>query len=294
MKTLIITILKRTSLFLFIILIFSTKGYSQKTRYTDKQNIDFANYLIKKEYYSDVIYLLKNLNITDSLKDIKNYYLGLSLYNKKRLLESANYFSKVSLDSKHYQKSHFFASYNLLYEKNEKKAAEILDKISVEEKYKELKAFEKSGIALLNRNLEEYSELKKEFTYSKYYLLKEEQKFDEFYTEIKNFKQKSPALAGILSAIIPGSGKMYAKKYGGGLSALLTTGIFGLLTYENYKKAGISNFKTLIFGSLFSVFYIGNIYGSVYAVKDYRNDFKQKMEYRILFNMHIPLRNAFK
>ena len=98
----------------------------------------------------------------------------------------------------------------------------------------------------------------------------------------------------MLSAVIPGAGKVYIKKYGGALSSLLTCGILGLLTYENYNKAGPTSFKTVFFGSLFSVFYIGNIYGSVYAVKDYRNDFKEKIEYRILFNIHIPLRNAFK
>jgi tetratricopeptide (TPR) repeat protein len=77
--------------------------------------------------------------------------------------------------------------------------------------------------------------------------------------------EKSPALAGILSAILPGSGYIYAEHYGDGITAFLINGLFiaGTVTaihQENYAVAGIV-------GGIGVPFYLGNIYGSANAAK---------------------------
>jgi hypothetical protein len=77
--------------------------------------------------------------------------------------------------------------------------------------------------------------------------------------------QKSPVLAGILSAILAGSGYLYAERYGDGLTAFLINGLFIAGTVmafhaENYALG-------TIVGGVGLPFYLGNIYGSANAVK---------------------------
>ena len=75
--------------------------------------------------------------------------------------------------------------------------------------------------------------------------------------------RKSPLTAGILSAIVPGSGHMYAGHSGDGATALLLNGLFiagtaVAIQQENYAVAGVV-------GIIGLPFYIGNIYGAANA-----------------------------
>jgi len=72
---------------------------------------------------------------------------------------------------------------------------------------------------------------------------------------------KSPTLAGILSAIIPGSGKMYVDEWGDGITAVLTTSLFAFLAYDSFRADHMT--RAWIFTGLGAFFYAGNIYGSV-------------------------------
>lgn len=85
--------------------------------------------------------------------------------------------------------------------------------------------------------------------------------FYEFYQKRLNPDYKSESIAGILSAIIPGSGKIYTKEYGDGITAFVLTGLFSYLAYDNFKKD--HNFRGYLFTSIAVGFYLGNIYGSV-------------------------------
>ena len=72
---------------------------------------------------------------------------------------------------------------------------------------------------------------------------------------------KSPSLAGILSAVIPGSGKMYVGEWGDGITNLLLTGLFAFLAYDNFKADHTT--RAWIFTGIGAFFYAGNIYGSI-------------------------------
>jgi hypothetical protein len=76
---------------------------------------------------------------------------------------------------------------------------------------------------------------------------------------------RSPALAGLFSAIIPGSGKMYLGEWGDGISGLLLTGLFAFLAYDNFKND--HDTRAWIFTGIGAFFYAGNIYGSVAAAQ---------------------------
>ena len=113
-------------------------------------------------------------------------------------------------------------------------------------------------------------------------------------------KKKSPALAGLMSAVIPGTGKIYAGYKGQGLAAMITVGILGVSAAESYfrpfDRSGKKGYKSpefIAFGSLFTIFYVGNLWGSVLSVKLAREHELREINDEILFDMHIPLRRIF-
>ena len=95
----------------------------------------------------------------------------------------------------------------------------------------------------------------------------------------RELPEKSPELAGFLSAIVPGAGYFYAEHYGDGITAFLINGLFiagtvAAINQENYAVAGIV-------GGIGVPFYLGNIYGSANAAKKWnlgvRNEVIQKI-----------------
>lgn len=98
--------------------------------------------------------------------------------------------------------------------------------------------------------------------------------------------EKSPALAGLMSAILPGSGYIYAEHYGDGITALLINGLFiaGTVTAihnENYAVAGIV-------GGVGVPFYLGNIYGSANAAKKWNLEVRNEI-IRKIHSLLVPL-----
>ena len=98
--------------------------------------------------------------------------------------------------------------------------------------------------------------------------------------------EKSPALAGLMSAILPGSGYIYAEHYGDGITAFLINGLFiaGTVTAihnENYAVAGIV-------GGVGVPFYLGNIYGSANAAKKWNLEARNEI-IRKIHSLLVPL-----
>ena len=80
---------------------------------------------------------------------------------------------------------------------------------------------------------------------------------------------RSPFLAGTLSTIVPGAGRLYTGRLGDALNTLFTVGITGWQTYDGFRRDGISSVKGWTFGTLCGIFYVGNIYGSVISARVY-------------------------
>jgi TM2 domain-containing membrane protein YozV len=88
-----------------------------------------------------------------------------------------------------------------------------------------------------------------------------------FYNRKLNPENKSPTFAAILSALIPGAGKIYSGETGDGITALILTGLFGYLAYDNFEAKHKT--RAWIFSGLTAFFYAGNIYGSAAAAQIY-------------------------
>ena len=85
--------------------------------------------------------------------------------------------------------------------------------------------------------------------------------------EYASLPQKSAAVAGALSAMVPGAGKVYVGRTKDGFLALMLTAFFGWQAWDGYTREGISSFKGNACAALGGAFYLSNIYGSVIAVR---------------------------
>jgi len=89
---------------------------------------------------------------------------------------------------------------------------------------------------------------------------------DLYYRKL-NLSNRSPVLASILSAIIPGVGKIYTGDISDGLTATILTGLLAFLSYDNFISN--HNFRGWLWGGLAAFFYAGNIYGSAASAQIY-------------------------
>ncbi len=107
------------------------------------------------------------------------------------------------------------------------------------------------------------------------------EKMENYYYRKKYPGYKDETTAGILSAAIPGLGKIYNEDYGDGITAFIFTSVLGYLTYDNFRAG--HTFRAWLFAGLTGLFHGGNIYGSIVSARLYNA--KTDAEYeKELFN----------
>ena len=122
-------------------------------------------------------------------------------------------------------------------------------------------------------------------------LFKEEDKesIDQFYTRKKHPGYKSPLTAALLSAVVPGLGKLYADEYGDGITAFIFTGILTFLAIDNFNAD--HQFRGWLFTGLAALFYGGNVYGSAAAVQSFNAGIKINFDKDLKF--HLGQKNYY-
>lgn len=80
---------------------------------------------------------------------------------------------------------------------------------------------------------------------------------------------KSRGLSGLMSALIPGSGKVYCGYWQDGIISFLMTSLSGYMAVRSYNKYGINNGYTWFSGALAMGYYGGNIYGGYRSARRY-------------------------
>lgn len=250
---------------------------------------DFVNYLVGNNMPGDAVKLLSQdiYHPSDSL----DYLRGWADYSDKRLEEASLRFDKIGSHSAFYDKSLFFNVISNAHLGRYDRCESLLNSYSGP--YKELQSLEQAGLALLRDRPDDYLRASSGFTYSQYALTESENMLGEIYEKRYGSKGKSPALAAAASAVIPGLGKIYAGELGEGLSSFLVIGSMAAITAENWSRNGITNWKTILFGTLSAAFYIGNIYGSYVSVSIHNNDLRNAQDTAVLYHIHIPLRSTF-
>ena len=97
---------------------------------------------------------------------------------------------------------------------------------------------------------------------------------------------RSPFLAGVLSTIVPGSGRLYTGlRIGDAVTSLITVGVTGWQAYDGFRRDGLSSVKGWTLGTISGIFYLGNIYGSVISARVYN----RRVEDEFLTTLSIEL-----
>ncbi len=107
----------------------------------------------------------------------------------------------------------------------------------------------------------------------------------KFYEWKKDPPYKSPILAGIFSAVVPGLGKVYTENYMDGLFAALLTGVFGYIAYTDFRAD--HDVRGWIFTGTAAFFYAGNIYGSAASAQIYNAKIRFYFESELQNFLHL-------
>ena len=260
--------------------------------------LKFYEYLLEKNLLNDAALQYKNIigseNLTESQSDSLHFLTGWNLYQTKQLDSSVFHLMMVGKSSKQYLKSRFFSAYNKSYLHEFDSALYILN--SIEEQandYTALLNLERAGLALLKNDFVGFKSNAGNFDGHYYATANEEQQLKGFYERLGRQRKKSPLKAGVLSAIVPGLGKVYAGRIGEGVIGFVQVGALGLITAESYNKSGVNSGRFIVAATIFSLFYIGNIWGSYFSIRIEEKEKRNEIYNAILFNMHIPLRTVF-
>lgn len=83
----------------------------------------------------------------------------------------------------------------------------------------------------------------------------------------RTLPSKNPLLAGFLSTVLPGSGRVYVGRPNDALLTVFLLGVLGWGAYDGFSENGVSSRKGWTLGTLGGIFYLGNVYGSVVAAQ---------------------------
>lgn len=260
-----------------------------------RKELDFILYLVSRDDFSESLFLLDRLEPAGPLADSVNYLKGWVLYRQMELRASAASLLKVSAESPVFYKSQFFGAYNLAHTGNLEQSVSVLEGLDVERgsMHAAMRRLQLGGISLLQRDFDGFEEHAAYFPGTFHVMALQEGRMLNHYDVLKSTSLKSPFLAGMMSAAIPGLGRVYAGKPAEGIVSFLYMAAFGFTSYDFYRGGGLRSPLFIISATVTSVFYAGNIVGSVTAARRVNNEFRHEMDQRILFDLHIPLRNAF-
>ena len=253
--------------FIFSITGFSQQKQSKQIDFYSPHNIKkFADYLFcQHDYLRAVFEYQKYLNSVPS--DTVKFKVGIA-YSRM------GYYSKAENQFLTLRNSNSFKAlaraeyYKSLFQQNnfEELQSNLKYKIQTNEASNSLNKLYYLSYLFMHQKLPGESDFAKPF-YGK-----EKIQVKNFYEWKKNPPYKSPVVSAILSAIIPGLGKVYVKEYSDGIMAFLATSVLGYIAYADFNAG--HKFRGWLFTGLTAGFYAGNIYGSAAAAQIYNAKIK--------------------
>ena len=108
-----------------------------------------------------------------------------------------------------------------------------------------------------------------------------DESLNQLFEKAMNLPQKSTKVAKVLSAVIPGTGQMYAGRWGGGLNALGLNGMLGYVTVDAVLKGHYIDAALWTY-LIFRRYYMGNLYRSGTAAETYNQEQSQRAAENIL------------
>lgn len=284
----------------FIVSFFSLYCNAQEL-HSFKRDYAYVDFLFQNREFEEAHYFLDNYDRFNPQfllvnKDSLSYLRGLTCYQLNKFDSSINYLKNVSNSSPLHTKSKYFEAFCQMEKKELDSAITLIDGVSFNKDdtiMKELRLFELASLSLLKRDYAGYKKHSCGFRKNNYLIFSEEEKLEHYYYKLEKNKRKRPWIAATLSAIIPGAGKIYSGQVGHGIAAFTTVAILGGITAESYLKSGKYDVQFWAAGTLFAVFYVGNIYGSYFSVKIKNEQFNNETNKSIMLDMRVPVSRIF-
>ena len=279
------------NLFLMLILISSAKLFAQSGAQEDlfspNNRLKFANHLYSEKDYLRAIGEYKDfLKSTDN--DTARFRFANSFLRIGRYDEAAQNFKILFIGSKLEEEAKLFYYQSLFFSKDFNAFQSNYDsRLNFPQKYSlTLDRLNSATYFLSKTNLPNETVLIKPFEDSL------QTKLIYYYQMIKNPPEKNPVTAALLSAAIPGAGKVYTGELTDGLIAFGATLLSGFLAVNNFQHD--HNFRGWLFTGLTAFFYGGSIYGSAASAQIYnaRLRFNLDSEIKIFFeerNYFLPI-----
>lgn len=264
---------------LLLLLLLTCFAYSQESSFADKLMLEEDYFRAISEYKKLEFYSKNQL-----IRDYCNFNIGKAYYLSGKYKSSIQIFARMlNKDSLVYSNKsdlNIYLGLNYLGLKVYPLADNFLTQAVLNDSCSRalfFRAFLYTESGNYNLAILDYDKIKQTGSKSKYQPAAIS--FAQETSRIMSAPQKSAVLAGLFSAIIPGSGQVYSKHYYDGIQAFLYVGAFSAATYLAYKydsdkSNGYSN--TIIGLSLTGFFHSANILGAA-KTAEYFN-FKQKEE----------------
>ena len=242
---------------ILIIFSFFPSLYSQQIDFHSPQNIKlFADFLFcDKDYLRAIEEYEKYLTSNEDDSVQFKIALGYSLMNDQD--NALMKMSTIKISSPFYEQSRIERLKSLFLLKIDSNFYSYADEVINFNSINSSRAYKLKNTSLLLRN----DDLPEKLNFLVPFTNEEKNTLSNFYDLKKDPPYKSEALAGILSALVPGAGKMYTKNYADGITAFLFTGLLTYLAYTNFDHDHQA--RAWIFTALGAGFYAGNVYGSV-------------------------------
>lgn len=244
-----------------------------------KNRLRFGNNL-----YKDKDYLRASDEFKEYLKTETNdtivFRLANSYFEIGRYTEAKDNFKGLFFGSKLSEEARLLFYESIFFQEDYKSLRELSERNNYHSlKYaNEIERLKYTSYFLDNSILPDENVILKSFPDSVY------NKLIEFY-QLKKFPpHKSHTTAAILSALIPGAGKIYTGEIGDGITSFLTYGLFVFLMVDNFNSK--HDTRGFIFGGLALLSYAGTIYGSAASAQIYNA--------RIQFNLDRELKLFFE
>ena len=267
---------------------FSQKSFCQADStneielFSPKNILAFADFLFCQKDYLRAITEYENYLKTNNNDSIK-FKIALSYLNMGKHEEAENKFSELLMNRAFGAQSRLEIAKSIFQRK---------DFSSMESLYgeSEIKGFQsQSNIRCLYyfSMLYQQSKLHDENEFVDAFPNSIRLSVKELYGKKENLPHRSPVFASILSAIIPGTGKIYTGEYSDGITAAVITGLLTFLSYDNFEYN--HKFRGWLWGGLAAFFYAGNIYGSAASAQIFNA--KINFEFKTELDLFIKKNN---
>jgi tetratricopeptide (TPR) repeat protein len=285
---------------IILLLLFSLQtpawGASEEIVLTDDVQMSLGDaFMAEGDYYRAITEYKKLTFLFPDSERLSEalYQIGMAYYKGKDYKSAVNHFAKVrkAYTASNYSSAAFYEglSYSKL-DRHDDAALAFERSRLFDESHPDaanaqlglcLNSLEVNDVAGCRQQLEEFAE-----NYPQDERVPEVRKSFALLDAYEAQPKKSPGLAGTMSAVIPGSGQMYAEHYKDGLMAFVVNGLFiagalASLDDENYALAAIV-------GGVGLPFYVGNIYGAANATRKWNLSLSRRLrdDLSISLNYH--------